>query len=256
MQNLSVVIITYNEEEHIGDCISSVTAVADEIIVLDCFSTDKTVEIARSKGATVHKEKWRGYIEQKNRALEFANYDYVLSLDADEMLDQRLLDSIITAKKNFSHKAYQMNRRTNYCGRFIRHGQWYPDKKLRLFDKRNAAWGGLNPHDKIVLSAALPVAHLPGDILHYSYNSIEEHVAHGNKFSSIAAETLFALGKKAYWFNIIFNPVWTFLQGYFIRMGFLDGVAGFIIAKISAQHTFLKYIKLYQLRRLADKPQE
>lgn len=247
MQYLSVVIITFNEEAHISNCIDSVASVADEVIVVDCFSTDRTVEIARSKGALVKQETWRGYIEQKNLALNFAKHDYVLSLDADEMLDDRLRNSITEAKKTFEHKAYIMNRCTSYCGKFIRHGQWYPDRKLRLFDKRVASWGGINPHDKIVLAASVPTVRLPGDILHYSYDSIEEHVTHGNKFSSIAAASLYARGKKPSWLNILANPLWTFLHGYVVRMGMLDGVPGFIIAIISAHHTFLKYIKLHQL---------
>ena len=249
MQYLSVVIITYNEEARISNCIDSVKPVADEIIVLDCFSTDKTVEIARAKGAIIKEEEWRGYIEQKNLALEFAKHNYVLSLDADERLDATLLAAIIEAKKSFSHKAYIMNRCTNYCGKFIRHGQWYPDKKLRLFDKRIASWGGTNPHDKVVLSSPLAVNHLPGDILHFSYDSIEDHVKNGNKFTTIAARSLFERGKRASWINILCNPLWTFLHGYFVRLGLLDGVPGFIIAVISAHHTFLKYIKLYQLRQ-------
>ncbi|RYZ36468.1 MAG: glycosyltransferase family 2 protein [Sphingobacteriales bacterium] len=247
MQYLSVVIITFNEEDHISNCIDSVSSVADEIIVVDCFSTDRTVEIARAKGAIVREETWRGYIEQKNLALSFAKNNYVLSLDADEMLDDRLRNSIAEAKKTFGHKAYIMNRCTSYCGKFIRHGQWYPDRKLRLFDKRVASWGGLNPHDKIVLSSQVQTVHLDGDILHYSYASIEEHVTHGNKFSTIAAESLYARGRKPSWINILANPLWTFIHGYIVRRGMLDGVAGFIIAIISAHHTFLKYIKLYQL---------
>ena len=249
MQYLSVVIITYNEEAHISDCIDSVTAVADEVIIVDCYSTDKTVEIATSKGAVIKEEKWKGYIEQKNIALGYAKHNYVLSLDADERLDPTLLASIIEAKKSFANKAYIMNRCTNYCGRFIRHGQWYPDKKIRLFDKRIASWGGSNPHDKVVLSSPTPVQHLAGDILHFSYDSIEDHVSNGNKFSSIAAESMFANGKKASWINILGNPLWTFVHGYFVRLGLLDGVPGLIIAIISAHHTFLKYIKLYLLRQ-------
>jgi glycosyltransferase involved in cell wall biosynthesis len=249
MQYLSVVIITYNEEAHISNCIESVKPVADEIIVVDSFSTDKTVELARAAGAIVKQSAWPGYIEQKNLALEFATHNYVLSLDADEMLDATLLAAIIDAKKSFGHKAYLMNRCTNYCGKFIRHGQWYPDRKLRLFDKRVASWGGLNPHDKIMLSEPYPVKHLPGDILHYSFDSIEEHVSQGNRFSTIAAQSLFERGRKSSWINILANPLWTFIHGYIVRLGLLDGAAGFIISIISAHHTFLKYIKLHQLRQ-------
>src|SRR5262245_55788275 len=145
MQPLSVVIITYNEEHNIARCIDSVKTVANEVIVLDSFSTDQTVAIARLHGAIVYQEKFRGYIGQKNLAMQFASHNYILSLDADEALDDKLAASILKAKKSFSSRAYRMNRCTNFCGRFIRHGLWYPDRKIRLFDRRIAKWGGLNP---------------------------------------------------------------------------------------------------------------
>ena len=151
MKPLSAVIITYNEEENIGRCIDSLWQVADEVIVLDSFSTDNTVTIARHKGAIVKQNSFSGYKEQKNKALQFATYDYVLSLDADEALSPELICSILEAKKEFKYKAYFMNRYNNYCGRFINHGLWYPDQKVRLFDKQVAKWGGMNPHDKIEL---------------------------------------------------------------------------------------------------------
>lgn len=249
VMNLSVVIITYNEESNIGRCIDSVKKIADEIIVLDSFSTDKTVEIARSKSAIVTQQKFAGYIEQKNLALDLATYPYVLSLDADEAIDERLAESISLAKSTFTHQAYTMNRCSNYCGRFIRHGSWYPDKKLRLFDKRIAKWGGVNPHDKIEINEPYSNSHLQGDILHFSYRSFEEHVSQNNKFSSIAAASLFKMGKKTNLLKIAINPFWAFLQSYFLRLGFMDGFYGFVIAINIAHLTFLKHIKLFQLRR-------
>src|SRR5687768_11656860 len=171
MQPISVAIITYNEEKNIARCIDSVKGVADEVIVLDSFSTDNTVEIAKSMGTVVHQEKFAGYIEQKNRALDLTSYNLVLSLDADEALDENLSQSISEIKKRSDGRAFTMNRCTSYVGKFIRHGLWYPDKKLRLFDKSIARWGGVNPHDKIELSKKVAVKHIEGDILHYSYNS-------------------------------------------------------------------------------------
>src|SRR5215467_1285809 len=208
MERLSVVIITFNEERNIGRCIDSVMNVADEIIILDSFSTDRTVEIASSKGAIVKQQKFAGYIEQKNDALDLASFPFVLSLDADECLDETLIQSIAKAKSNFSYPAYFMNRCTNYCGKFIRHGSWYPDRKLRLVDKRIARWGGVNPHDKIEVRGPHDSTHLKGDILHYSYNSIEEHVLQNNKFSTISAAALFQQGKRTSIFKIIVNPGW------------------------------------------------
>jgi len=247
MEKLSVVIISFNEEKNIGRCIDSVKEIADEIILLDSHSTDLTVAISESKGAVVIKETFKGYIQQKNRAVELASHNFVLSLDADEALDPVLRDSITRAKQQFRNPAYQMNRLSNYCGKFIRHGSWYPDAKVRLFDRRSARWGGTNPHDKIVLDEGIHVERLEGNILHYSYNTISEHVAQNNKFSSLAAESLFEKGKKTNLFKVFINPLWAFLQSYAIRAGFLDGLFGLVIAIQIAHLTFLKHLKLYLL---------
>ncbi len=246
---LSVVIITFNEEKNIGRCIDSVKNVADEIIVVDSCSTDKTAEIAKSKGVRVILQPFLGYVEQKNMALEVATNDFVLSLDADEALDKTLEASILDAKKDFDFKGYSMNRCTNYCGKFIRHGAWYPDRKLRLIDKKNAYWGGDNPHDKLIMKDEGPIKHLKGDILHYSYNSIEEHVQQNNKFSTISAETYFKRGKKTNVFKMIVHPFWAFFLGYFLRGGFLDGFYGFVVALHVAHLSFLKHAKLYHKQK-------
>jgi len=248
MPFLSVTIITLNEERNIGRCIDSVKNIADEIIVLDSFSTDNTVEIALDKGAIVKQEKFRGFIEQKNRALQLASYPYILSLDADEALDETLANSILRAKQHGFNGAYTMNRCTHFCGKEIRHGLWYPDKKLRLFDKRTAAWGGINPHDCVKQHEAGNVQHLNGDILHYSYTSIEDYLNTDKNFSAISARALYRLGKKTNLFKIIVNPTWAFINGYLLRLGFLDGLNGFLIAVHSAHCTFTKHIILYYLQ--------
>jgi glycosyltransferase involved in cell wall biosynthesis len=250
---LSVIIIAFNEERNIGRCIDSVIPVADEIIVLDSYSTDDTVAIARSKGAIVKQASFTGHIQQKNRALQLSSNNFVLSLDADEALDQQLTESILAIKKNFTSRAYKMNRCTNYCGRFIRYGLWYPDRKVRLFDKRVATWGGVNPHDKIILTGNTKVVHLKGDILHYSYNTIAEHQSQNNYFSSISAKALYEKGKRFKWWKILVNPLWSFVNGYILRGGFVDGIYGFIIAIHASHYTFLKYIKLYHLHKAKKK---
>jgi len=249
MQPLSVSIITFNEEKNIERCIESVKTIADEILIIDSFSTDNTVAIAESKGAIVHQEKFRGYIEQKNFALQFTAHPLVLCLDADEALNEILIHSILEIKTATTVQAFTMNRCTNYCGRFIRNGLWYPDKKLRLFDKRIARWGGVNPHDKIILTQQVKVHHLKGDLLHYSYNSIEEHMLQNNKFSTISAEAMHKTGKRTNLFKIIVHPVWAFIHGYFFRLGLLDGFYGFVIAINVAHLTFQKHTKLYQLQK-------
>ncbi len=251
MEKLSAVIITFNEEKNILRCIDSVKDVADEILILDSNSTDQTAAIAESKGAIFIREPFLGHIQMKNRAVELASNDYILSLDADEALDARLVLSIQKVKEKFTHKAYRMNRCTNYCGQFIRHGSWYPDRKIRLFDRRCSRWGGVNPHDKIMVAENIEVEQLAGDILHYSYYTVAEHVEQNNKFSTISAKSLFAQGKKTTVFNIITNPVWAFFQSYLIRAGFLDGLFGFVIAVQVSHLTFLKHLKLYILQTSA-----
>jgi glycosyltransferase involved in cell wall biosynthesis len=253
MQPLSVVIITFNEELNIGRCIESVKKVADEIIVLDSYSTDETTTIARNHGAIIYQEKFRGYIGQKNFAIQLASHNYILSLDADEALDEKLAASILAAKTTFSHHAYQMNRCTNYCGHFIRHGLWYPDKKIRLFDRCIAQWGGLNPHDKIEVKQNFSVQYLAGDLLHYSFNIPDDLVWQNNRLSSIAAASLYTRGSRSSWFKMLVRPAWAFINGYFLRLGFLDGIDGFTIAINTSHQVFLKYSKLYRLHQMKQK---
>jgi glycosyltransferase involved in cell wall biosynthesis len=253
MKLLSAVIITWNEEENIGRCIDSLWKVADEIIVVDSYSSDNTVAIAKQKGANVKQKPFHGYIEQKNNALMMASHNYVLSLDADEILSDKLVNSILKEKIDFRYSAYFMNRRNSYCGKFIKHGLWYPNQKLRLFDKRIASWGGMNPHDKIQLNGNNKASFMEGDILHYAYNSIDEHIRRNEEISTIAAWSLYESGKRKHWSKIFLSPLWSFFHGYFLRLGFLDGYYGFIIATHTASQSFLKYQKL---RRLQKQPKK
>ncbi|MFN3196271.1 MAG: glycosyltransferase family 2 protein [Chlorobiota bacterium] len=248
---LSAVIIAYNEEDKIGMCLDSLSAIADEIIVVDSFSTDRTVEICESKGATVIKQKFLGYIEQKNFALQMANYEYVLSLDADEVLSEKLKQSILNIKENPTHDAYKFNRLTSFCGQWIKHGGWYPDTKLRLWKKELGSWAGTNPHDKVVLNENVKVGFLEGDLLHYSIDSIEQHLEQIQKFTTIAAKAMHEKGRQSSIGNIILNSVFKFIRDYIIRLGFLDGFYGYVVAKNSAYAKYLKYLKLYQLNRKA-----
>lgn len=248
---LSAVIIAYNEEDKIGMCLDSLSAIADEIIVVDSFSTDRTVEICESKGATVIKQKFLGYIEQKNFALQMVNYEYVLSLDSDEVLSEKLKQSILNIKENPTHDAYKFNRLTSFCGQWIKHGGWYPDTKLRLWKKELGSWAGTNPHDKVVLNENVKVGFLEGDLLHYSIDSIEQHLEQIQKFTTIAAKAMHEKGRQSSIGNIIFNSVFKFIRDYIIRLGFLDGFYGYVVAKNSAYAKYLKYLKLYQLNRKA-----
>jgi len=255
MEKISVVIITYNEENKLSRCLESVKPVADEIIILDSFSTDDTVSVAESAGAVVYQQTFCGYKEQKNAALDLASHNYVLSIDADEALSVELINSILTAKEGFMCSAYTMNRCNFFAGRFIRHGLWYPDKKIRLFDKRVAYWGGMNPHDKIILEENSTTCHLEGDIFHYSISNNSEYVKRNEEISNIAANSLYKSGQRS-GLKIIINPVWRFVKSYFILKGFMDGYPGFIIAKNSAAQAYLKYKKLNSLNKKRESPRE
>ncbi|MFZ5941808.1 MAG: glycosyltransferase [Bacteroidota bacterium] len=244
---ISVVIITLNEEKNIARCISSVEGVADEVIVVDSYSTDRTEEICRSLGARFITHVFRGHIEQKNWAINQARYPWILSLDADEALSPELKESIIGAKKNWQYDGYTFNRLTSYCGKWIRHTTWYPSKKLRLWDARKGSWGGVNPHDRFELAEGSRTGHLDGDLLHYSYYTIDEHIAQINKFSTIQAKAYRALHKKSTLLHILFHPFWRFFKDYLLRAGFLDGFYGFVVSFNSAHETFLKYAKLRNL---------
>ncbi len=248
MSPISVVIITFNEEKNIGRCLDSVKEVADDVVILDSFSNDKTKEICLSKGARFFEHAFDGHIEQKNRAITYAKYPYVLSLDADEALDDALKRSILELKKNMDKDGYYMNRLTNYCGHWVKHCNWYPDTKLRLWNSTKGKWTGINPHDKYELfDGDKNTDFLKGDILHYSYYSIEDHYKQVEYFTNIASKAYFEKGIGAPFYKLFLNPVAKFIDHYLLHLGFLDGTAGFSISKISAYATYLKYKKLRDL---------
>lgn len=248
MIKLSVAIITFNEERNIERCIRSVLPIADEIIIVDSFSTDKTEEICQSFNLKFIKNPFKGHIEQKNFALELCSHDYIISLDADEALSDELLEQIKKVKNDFVYDAYEFNRLTNYSGFWVRHSGWYPDTKLRLIKKNAAKWGGTNPHDILLLEPSKTLGFLKGDLLHYSYESISSHITQTNKFTTIAAKQAFAQGKRSSIFKIVSRPFLKFLRDYFYKLGFLDGRYGFIICYINALSAFLKYSKIYELQ--------
>ena len=252
--NISVVIITYNEASNIGRCLESVRAVADEIVVVDSYSTDRTEEICRSLNVKFLQHRFQGHIEQKNYAVSCAGYEHVLSLDADEVLSEELKQSILAAKRSWRFDGYSFNRLTNYCGQWIRHSGWYPDSKLRLWDRSKGRWGGTNPHDRVIMDRHCRVRHLAGDLHHYSYHTIKDHIEQINSFSEIAARAAQAERKKAHLlFDIVLNPLMTFFKKYFLKLGILDGYPGFMIAIHTAYGKFLKYTKLGELNKQSGK---
>ncbi|AKD03125.1 glycosyltransferase family 2 protein [Pontibacter korlensis] len=253
---LSVVIITYNEERNIARCLESVKRVADEIVVVDSFSKDRTKEICLGYGARFIEHPFGGHIEQKNYALTQATYNHVLSLDADETLTPELEQAVLTAKNNWEADAYSMNRLTNYCGKWIHHSGWYPDTKVRLFDRTKAVWGGENPHDKIILDKGASLQHLRGDLLHYSYYSVSQHLGQINKFTDASSNAMIRGGKTVFLPMVIIKPLFRFFRAYVLKRGFLDGPEGFIISVSSAVSVYYKYVKLYMHNRQQKRDQK
>jgi len=241
---ISAVIITFNEEDNIERCIKSLKDVADEIIVVDSYSTDKTKDLCVGLDVVFLENKFAGHIEQKNFAMKQAKNEFVLSLDADEALTKELKESILDAKSNCEFDSYTFNRLTNYCGHWVKHCGWYPDKKLRLWNSAKGQWSGTNPHDHVVMDSNSTSSHLKGDLLHYSYASISQHINQINFFSDIASKAYFEKGKKSSLFLILFAPVFKFFKSYFFQLGILDGYSGLVISVISAHEKFLKYVKL------------
>jgi len=245
---LSVVLITFNEGHHIAQCLEAAQVVSDEIVVIDSGSTDNTVDVCKSYGARVFTNPWCGYSEQKNFGNAQASFDWILSLDADEVLNSDLIRSILIWKRN--PRAASFKRMTNYCGTFIKHGGWYPDVKVRLFNKQETNWEG-TIHEVLRGLSKENTFLLEGDCLHYSYYSVEQHYAQAEKFTTIQAADLFQQGKKSPWYKRVFSPIAKFVVDYFFRFGFLDGKAGFTVARISAYATHLKYKKIHEHIRLS-----
>jgi glycosyltransferase involved in cell wall biosynthesis len=238
---ISATIIACNEERNIARAIESLRC-CDEILVVDSGSTDRTVEIARKLGARVIEMEWRGYAGQKNFASDQASYDWVLSIDADESLSEALEAEIWQIKKTGpQYDAYTMPRLAQYLGRWILHSGWYPDRKIRLFDRRKARWEGDYVHESVVVQGT--VGHLESNLLHFTCNSLTEHLRTMDRYTTLAAEQLVDQKAKITWRRIVLDPLWTFFKTYFLKQGFRDGLEGLCIAYMAAFYNFVKYAK-------------
>lgn len=244
---ISATIICYNEANNIADCIASLSKVADELICIDSFSQDDTVSIAKSLGAKVIQNKFEGHIQQKNFALRHTSNEMVLSLDGDERLSEELIQSILDIKSNPTFTSYAMNRKNFFCGKWIRFGGWYPDRKIRLWNKSMGQWGGHNPHDKVILNPGVKTGKLDGDILHYSVRHKEDFPKQMTYFAEIGAQAYHQKGKTSNVFLMLLNPAFTFIKSFLLQGGFLDGTIGYFIAKHKALSNYKKYKLLRQL---------
>lgn len=241
---LSAVIITYNEEQNIGRCLQSLVGIADEIIVVDSYSTDATCSIAGQYNVRIVQHTFEDFAAQKNFAAQCASHDWVLSLDADEVLSEALKTEIMLRKNKTDADAYFIKRKTNFCGHFIRYGSWYPDKQCRLWNKTKGAWDG-KIHEKWRLyDSSGAYGQLDADLLHYSFNSISDYIKMTDRYTTLSAEEAFEQGKKCSLVKIIIGPQIKFFQDYILRLGFLDGYAGFIAYRLAAYGAFVKYSKI------------
>ncbi|MDJ0520626.1 MAG: glycosyltransferase family 2 protein [Planctomycetota bacterium] len=249
---ISACIIAKDEADRIEACIASV-AFCDEILVLDSGSSDGTPDLARAAGARVIETDWPGWVKQKNRAVEAAENDWILSLDADERVDAELRTSIERLRDEqlgdeSTPRVYEVNRKVFYLGRWIRHGGWYPEWRARLFHRDHARWGGVDPHDRIECEGR-PERIRSGHLDHYTYRSMEDQLHQMARFSKAKAAAMHANGARASLLGMLLRPTWRFLHNYVLRLGFLDGRSGYVLAKINAHYTFTKYAQLWELAR-------
>jgi len=247
MVPLSAVIITFNEEKNIGRCLESLQDTASEIVVVDSFSTDRTEDICREYDVRFIQHTFGGYVPQKNYALSQATHRYVLSLDADEALSEELRKSIRHAREHWEYDGYYFNRLTNYCGKWIRHCGWYPDRKLRLWDTTKGRWAGYHIHERLEMDEGTTTGFLRGDLLHHSFHTIHQHMQTVNQFSEAGAQSLYEKGERSNTLKILVKSTAKFIRNYILKKGFLDGYYGYLICRTSAFSTFIKYAKLKEM---------
>lgn len=247
---ISSVVLTYNEEENIARCLESLKDVADEMIVVDSFSTDDTEKICRQYGVKFIQHEYVSHIEQKQYAISLAGKDYVLLLDADECLSRELKEVILKLKKDPTADAYVINRFNKYCDRWIRYSGYYPDKKIRFWKKGMASIKGTNPHEQVVAEPGASVKRIKQNILHFPYDTVDEHLIHVMKYATISAQAKYKEGEKANFVaKALLNPMWKFFRKYIIQLGFLDGYYGFVFCAIESSMNFFKYLKLYEYNK-------
>lgn len=244
---LTATIITLNEARNIERCIDALKPIADEIIVLDSFSTDATAEICKSKGVRFEQRKWEGYTATKNHLNGLASHPYIFSIDADEAPDENLQEAIAKQKKESFSGVYEVNRLTNYCGKWIYNSGWYPDYKIRIFPKEGCYWEGEYVHESLFIPENLKKHSLSGHLLHYSYYSYEEHKERADHYSKLTAQKMHAQGRKASVLKPYLSGLGRFLAMYLFKKGFLDGKMGWKIASISAASNVFKYKELRRL---------
>ncbi len=239
--NISVVIITKNEAHIIGHTLQSLQPLIDDVVMVDSGSTDQTLEIGRRFGATIIEMGWEGYGINKNRGIAAAKHDWILSLDADEAIDEELKQSLGQLSLQKENEVFNIRFRNFFCGKRIRFGEWGFDKHIRLFNRRTVQWNNVAVHENLIFPPDVTVTQLKGHILHYTVQDRQEYAGKMTVYARMNAQKYFEAGKKAGFFKRYLSPVFAFLQHYIFRLGFLDGKEGFIIAKTTSAYTYRKY---------------
>lgn len=252
MEKVSAVVIVYNEEKNLRECLETVRW-ADEIVIVDSHSPDRTVEIAREFTDKIFQREYKGQIDKKRFAVSQASHDWIFSIDADERVTPELEKEIrgVLEKGGGGMVGYDMPRMTRHLGRWILHGEWYPDRVARLFRRSRMRYGGMDPHDRVILDG--PQGRFSGMLLHYSYRDFAHQIQRVQAYSDAAAKAMFAEGRHAGFRNLFLRPPFKFLKCYILKRGFLDGWPGFIIAATSAFYVLAKYAKLYEMRLSSKK---
>lgn len=250
MEGISAVIITQNEERNIVRCLRSLQGIADEVVVVDSGSTDQTESLCRAAGARFISHPWEGYSAQKNFADSQATQPWTLSLDADEALSSALRQSLLQLKQRGMDRgtAYAFNRLSNYCGSWIKHCGWYPDRKTRLWPTGAAEWDGV-VHEELRFASPMKEVTLQGDLLHYTYYTLQEHAERQVRYAALAAQKANARGKRYNALAARLSPLWTFVRNYVFKGGFLDGHAGYQVCRMSAFYTFMKHEMLKEAQQ-------
>ncbi len=252
MQPLSVVIIAKNEAHVIAQTLQSIQTLTDDILVCDTGSTDATIPVAKKNKASVIELNWGGYGATKNEANDRAAYDWILQLDADEVVDAELLQSLAELTLEDENTVYFAVLKNYYAGHYLRHGSWGNVRRIRLFNKQTAYWSTDEVHEQLIYDATVQKQYLKGFIHHYTYQSVEEHEQKIEDYTSLDAQKMYQRGIKPGFIKLYLAPKITFIKNYFFRLGFLDGYYGLIAARLSSKHSYLKYKKLKDLYRQAS----
>jgi len=251
---LSVVIITKNEAHIIGTTLQSLQGLTDDFIIVDSGSTDATIEICKKFNATIIETTWDGYGQNKNKGIDAAKYNWILNLDADEAIDAELKAAIMQLELNDEETVYNFKFKNFFCNKWIRFGEWAGDKHIRLFNRNKVRWNTAAVHEGLLLGNKTEVVMLPGNILHYTTQHIDEYIGKTIAYARLNAQKYQLQGKQSSFFKLRMAPGFTFFQHYILRLGFLDGWEGYLIAKTTAWYTFLKYSFLKEMNKnLKDK---